>query len=264
MGAVVIKSSLERLVRSKATAVVYFGSSIIASALFSQAANVTGTGNLQWLFSGSIGGDQYFAASSTYVRGYLSIAPGSRDTSEFKNYWLSLDEKNNPDNPWHSDWYMTVNNCKLPGVNYAPYKDYQSSCPQLTAAQKSAQYVQNQYVTSTIDAIYAFASALKKARSDNGCGTSPNCSAVASMTTNAFFTNYLKKVNITYGTAEGIPSLATAAAPTHTAHKVSFDSAGELVDSFLEVWNYNNVGGKWLPKKVRIDTLGNPQKTEKH
>ncbi|XP_064620109.1 uncharacterized protein LOC135483289 [Lineus longissimus] len=246
----VVKSTLERLAGSSATAVVYFGSPIIPKALLDQASSVGGTGKLQWLFSGTIGGNQYFAKSSQNTRGYLSIAPGSRESSEFKTYWLSLDEKNNAGNPWHADWYMSVNNCKLPGVTYAPYGTL-ANCPTISPSQKSDEYVQNQYALSTIDAVYTFAAALKKARSDKGCGSStPACPAVSAMTTDDFFNNYLKKVDITFGSAEGLPSLTTNALPTNTAHKISFDGAGERMNSYLEVWNYNDIGGKWLPKKV--------------
>ena len=59
------------------------------------------------------------SSPSTYVpnsRGVIFALPKAREISEFENYFVSLPETSPPaDNPWLSDWYMTLYDCRLPG-----------------------------------------------------------------------------------------------------------------------------------------------------
>lgn len=50
-------------------------------------------------------------------KGVIFALPKDRQIPEFENYFAALSETSPPvDNPWLADWYMTLYDCKLPGM----------------------------------------------------------------------------------------------------------------------------------------------------
>lgn len=50
-------------------------------------------------------------------KGVIFALPTDRQIPEFENYFAALSQTNPPvDNPWLADWYMTLYDCKLPGM----------------------------------------------------------------------------------------------------------------------------------------------------
>lgn len=50
-------------------------------------------------------------------KGVIFALPKARQISEFENYFVALSQTNPPvDNPWLTDWYMTLYDCALPGM----------------------------------------------------------------------------------------------------------------------------------------------------
>lgn len=167
-------------------------------------------------------------------KGVLFALPKARQISEFENYFVALSHTNPPvDNPWFSDWYMTLYDCKLPGVylqaffswfwyqlirclivllaivlklhdcltpcfligiNYAPYAT-KVFCSQTVS--KRSIYTQLPYVQTTIETVYAYAKALRTAQR-NRCGDSFSgvCDNLRSMPTSEFH-NILKNTDFT-------------------------------------------------------------------
>ena len=94
--------------------------------------------------------------------GSLSIVHNSRASDKFDNYFQSLHPSNNSANPWFGEYWESVFNCTLndhPGL--------EESCDIATQAlSREVGYKQNSYVTSTLNAVYAFAHAMHNMQQD--------------------------------------------------------------------------------------------------
>ncbi|XP_033749036.1 uncharacterized protein LOC117333723 [Pecten maximus] len=226
-----IQQRLSGILNYDVTAGVFLGSAALSLKFFDALENVPNAGQMQWMLTDMNLMESY---TSPIARGAIFVGPKTVTVTEFRDYFLNLDENNPPsENPWYRDWYMTMYNCRLSGVNYAPYNSL-NLCPSLTAAQKLAAYIQVPYVETTIKAVFAYASALRVAQSAR-CGPSGTfCSSLQSLSSADFF-NYLRNVNFQFSSAEGIPSLV--------GQTLKFDSNGDSSLKDFSVFNYNNKNG---------------------
>ncbi|XP_060080414.1 uncharacterized protein LOC132559805 [Ylistrum balloti] len=226
-----IQQRLAGIVNYGVDAGLYVGSATLSLKLFSALENIPDAGKLQWMLTDMNLMESY---ASPLARGTIFIGPRTVTVTEFRDYFLGLDE-NNPssENPWYKDWYMTMYNCRLSGVNYAPYNSL-NLCPNLSSAQKEADYKQVIHVETTIKAVFAYASALRVAQGDRCGSTGTYCSALQSLSSSEFF-NYLRNVDFQFSSAQGITSLL--------GHRVKFDKNGDITTQDFTVYNYNNKNG---------------------
>ena len=113
------------------------------------------------------------------AHGSLSIVHNSFKSDKFDKYFQSLHPLNNSGNPWFDEYWESVFNCTLdgqPGLEY--------SCDiAIQTLSREAGYKQNSYVTSTINAVYAFAYAIHNMQQDlcnGGPGLCENISDITS------------------------------------------------------------------------------------
>ncbi|OWF48090.1 uncharacterized protein LOC110453540 [Mizuhopecten yessoensis] len=210
---------------------VFFGSADFSLKFFNALQGVANSGQMQWMLTDMNLMENY---ASTMARGAILVGRKTVAVTEFSDYFLGLDENNPPsENPWYKDWYMTTYNCRLSGVNYAPYNSL-NLCPSLSLAQKRAAYKQVPFVETTVKAVFAYASALRVAQNAR-CGSTPTfCSSLQSLTSSDFF-NYLRGVNFQFSSLEGIPSLV--------GQTVNFDRNGDSSVQDFSIYNYNKKNG---------------------
>ncbi|KAK7481552.1 hypothetical protein BaRGS_00027201, partial [Batillaria attramentaria] len=140
-----------------ATAAVFLGAYSDAltkmEALQSDAAAV----GIRWLYSDfDLDAD---LSSYTAARGALFITPSTVEISEFKEYFIGLDERNPPaHDPWLADWYMN-----------------------------------DPIVERTILSIFAYVEAVRMV-----CGNSGVCQTLRNMDPRMFHDTYLSKVDFTF------------------------------------------------------------------
>ncbi|XP_060605256.1 uncharacterized protein LOC132757830 isoform X2 [Ruditapes philippinarum] len=189
---------------------------------------VPGASGIQWMVS------QINLNAQTYsgrMRGAIFVQPKITEVTEFFDYFTNIDENvQSAENPWFRDWFMSLFQCRLQGVNYAPYNGL-SDCTSKTAQQKRLA-INTRYsaVDSVIKAVYAFARALKTAHSQT-CGSTPGmCLGLRQMTPQQF-QGYLSEVNLDLNDVN-IASLR--------GMRVKFDSNGDFYTSGHTYWNYNN------------------------
>lgn len=169
------------------------------------------------------------------------VAISTRRIPEFQDHLMRIDENNPLDDPWYKDHYMYMNDCKLPGITYAPYNTM-PDCQIKTEDEKRREYVQDPYALTTVDAIFTFARALKDARAAKCPGQGRgSCDALKQMTSEDFYLNFLKKVSIIYGKEERIPSWASyREEPYFRAKYTAFTDNGNIANASYDVWNMNN------------------------
>ncbi len=132
--------------------------------------------NFTWI--GSDGwGDVIPSNIHEIARGSLSIVHKSLANNKFDDYFQLLHPSNNSANPWFGEYWGSVFNCTLngqPGLE---------DCDVATQAlSREAGYTQISYVTSTLNAVYAFAHAMHNMQQDLCSGGSGLCGNISDIT----------------------------------------------------------------------------------
>ena len=109
------------------------------------------------------------------AKGLISVIPQFRQSEEFDTYFQSLNPRNNTDNPWFGEYWEETFNCSLEspppaGLNECDL-DSQAISPE-------SGYRQNGKVTFTMDAVYAFAHAIRQLQKDYCQGGPGLCPAI--------------------------------------------------------------------------------------
>ena len=142
---------------------VYFGELQGVSRLFAAAEHVSGAGKLQWLLPSTVGNRDNLGLRNAYARGVITLTPTLTRVPEFEDGWVLIPPDKPPfDTPWFSEWYMTMHQCRLNGVNYSPFKSY-PYCRHQSASERKRMYKQFYQVESAILAVFSYAKALKNA-----------------------------------------------------------------------------------------------------
>ena len=115
-----------------------------------------GSKNLTWIGSDAWG-DQLPAELHYLTHGMLSVLPRSKRSNGFDSYFRSLNPLNDITNPWFAEYWESVFNCSL---GNQPELDDCDVANQ--ALGPDSGYRQNSKVTFGIDAVYAFAHAIRK------------------------------------------------------------------------------------------------------
>ena len=245
---------LSKTLATETTGVIFFGGQTVATKLLDVAENYPNAGKLQWIFTDSLSLSETFTGKK-YPRGVISVLSGSRKIIEFEDHWVRIDV-NNPsaENPWYQDWYMTVHNCQLSGNTNPAFTGLQA-CPTLTESERRNVFVQDQFVEPAVHAVFGYAYALRKAHAEKCGGIVGICNQLATLTTQEFYTNYLRNVNFTYTKQERVESLASVGLePYNAAAKVRFDANGDIVGPTYDVYNFNDYPGGAAYKFRRVST----------
>jgi len=147
---------------SNATVVVIFGQLVTAEGVleaFQRIRNLETIPGLEekcitWIASDAWG-DQINPKHYPVAHGMLSIIPKKVPYPEFDEYFLSLNPKNNHQNPWFIEYWEKVFNCSMKNNSNLPVCDVENQ-------KLGENYKQNSKVPFTIDAIYVLAHALGK------------------------------------------------------------------------------------------------------
>lgn len=119
-----------------------------------------GSKNLTWIGSDAWG-DQLPAELHYLTHGMLSVLPRSKRNSDFDSYFRSLNPLNDIANPWFTEYWESVFNCSL-----GNRPELESCDVANQALGPDSGYRQNSKVTFGIDAVYAFAHAIRKLQLD--------------------------------------------------------------------------------------------------
>lgn len=218
--------ALQQLSSYNTVGAVYFG--VSESMVLNAIEAIPSAADIQWILSYADLNGNYL---SKYIRGTVFLQPRVSIVNEFIDYFTTSIDENNPpaSNPWYQDWFMTMFQCKLSGVNYAPYATL-SVCSPKTPSQKRAAINQRyETIDATVKAVYAYAKALRDAQGSL-CGGVGLCNALRSMSPQQFH-SYLMNVNLHMNDVN-IASLSN--------NTVAFDQNGDNLYSAHRIWNYND------------------------
>jgi hypothetical protein len=131
-----------------------------------------GSKNFTWIGSDAWG-DQLPAELHYLTHGMLSVLPRSKRNGDFDSYFKSLNPLNDNANPWFAEYWESIFNCSL---GNRPELDDCDVANQ--ALGPDSGYRQNSKVTFGIDAVYAFAHAIRKLQQDFCPGGRGLCDAI--------------------------------------------------------------------------------------
>lgn len=211
---------------SGSTAGIFFGSFADAQMMMQALQGNAVATNIKWLFS-DLDLDADLSAF-TAAQGAMYVSPSTLTIDEFRNYFIGLDERNPPaTDPWLADWYMKAYKCKLPSVNYDPFRSL-PDCQQKTVDERTRTYRQDPLVEHTILTIFAYAEAVRAV-----CGSTGVCSTLRQMDPLTFHTQYLSKVDFTFPTTFSIQSLR--------GRRIAFDLNGDPLTSSFTFYRYDHI-----------------------
>ncbi len=239
-------NTVSNILDTNVNGVLYFGGLTGLGKLMEAMEEFSEAGRLQWVIS-----DGRFAETLTfaYAKGVITVSPSARTVSEFQDFWTSIDPQDPPfTSPNFQEFHMASNRCKFSGITNPAYVNF-SDCEATTQEQRRQAFSQEGNTESGILAVYAYARALKNAHLEK-CGGNPGlCDTLLRTTSEEFFRDYLRDVDLTFGDEERLPSLASAsdaAAPK----RLRFDRNGDVSEVAFDVWNVNDRSGETTFMKV--------------
>ena len=122
--------------------------------------------NITWIGSDSWG-DNVPPRYNKIAQGLLSTIPQVHLSEIFDDYFLSLHPtKNNTRNPWFNEYWEEIFNCSLGGRKDAERCDLDNQ-----AQSRENGYRQNSLLPFVVDAVYAFAHAIRNIQKENCIGS---------------------------------------------------------------------------------------------
>ena len=122
--------------------------------------------NITWIGSDSWG-DNVPPRYNKIAQGLMSTIPQVHLSEIFDDYFLSLHPtKNNTRNPWFNEYWEEIFNCSLGGRKDAKPCDLDNQ-----AQSREKGYRQNSLLSFVVDAVYAFAHAIRNIQKDNCTGS---------------------------------------------------------------------------------------------
>ena len=119
------QSIIKQLLGKRITNAVFVGDSKIGINLLRAAEMVQDGGQIEWIFSSTLGGDSNMVENVKFARGMVSVSPAVRHIAEFEDYYVRIDPNNPPDqDPFYKEAYMQMAKCRLDDINYAPYNGF--------------------------------------------------------------------------------------------------------------------------------------------
>ncbi|XP_078679957.1 uncharacterized protein LOC144915447 isoform X3 [Branchiostoma floridae x Branchiostoma belcheri] len=181
---------------------------------------------LTWIVSEGVGPDQTAVQEyGSHARGMVTFRPAFSVIQEFQQHMESQHAVNRRGiNPWFPEYYMELNQCKINhrSFDYTTRKYVRfANLPECDSLVMLSGFNQTFVASKTIDAVYAFAHALRAAQTDL-CEPNPSglCDELLEMTQEEFF-RYLQDV---YFTGLG-------------GNTVRFDETGN-VEAAYDLFNY--------------------------
>lgn len=163
-------------------------------------------------------GDQLPVEYHPIARGMISVSPKATVSSEFDEYFTSLNPRSYRVNPWFTEYWKTFFNCTFDNSSASG----QLCDPEQQVISPETGYTQNSKVTFTIDAVYAFAYAIHDMISKR-CIGSQLCPEVTDKRSGGvairgeLLLEYLKNTSF----------------PGKSAEKIEFDSSGDEQGDFV-------------------------------
>ncbi|XP_014671755.1 PREDICTED: metabotropic glutamate receptor 2-like [Priapulus caudatus] len=221
--------------------VAFVSNSAVARELLSAADRIPGGADVAWVFSDGLGTAADVISDLRASRGVVAVGATPQPTIDsFGIHWATLDETGKEEallgNPWFKEYFQEAHGCSLPGERaYAALP----ACPERTFAERQRHFTQSDDVVRVIDAVYAYAEALRAAHSAI-CGPTYRgvCDALSRITREVFFRDYLAAVSFTYGERN-------RAAPELYNRLVAFDERGNPSGSKLGVYSYQRTNNEW-------------------
>ncbi|XP_078599858.1 metabotropic glutamate receptor 3-like isoform X1 [Branchiostoma floridae x Branchiostoma japonicum] len=212
-----------------ARGVVVFATENVLDALFYAAAR-KGARRLQWIVTGTPPEKIRAAELFSAARGLIVVSP-SPDIAQidvFKHSFVNLDPYSRQENPWFQEYFMETNQCALDmfsdELRFTKFSGYdlcdRNSKRVMENTLKSRDTATLDHISFTIDAVYAYAFALKKAH-EKRCGGTPGiCEELLEFSQRKMF-QFLKAVNFT----------------NLGGKKIQFDGLGSAIGKF-SIFNY--------------------------
>lgn len=165
-------------------------------------------------------GDQLPSEFHSVARGMISVSPEASVSSEFDQYFTSLNPVNYTANPWFREYWEVYFNCSFDSGNTQQLQLCDPAGQEAISAETG--YRQNSKVTFTIDAVYAFAYAVHNMVTAL-CPSNQLCSDVVDTRSGGeavrgeLLLEYLKNVSF----------------PGMSAARIEFDSSGDEQGDFV-------------------------------
>ncbi|XP_066145310.1 metabotropic glutamate receptor 2 isoform X2 [Euwallacea fornicatus] len=144
----------------RARGCIIFGSDQEVAELMKAVRRCNATGHFSW-----IGSDGWSARSvvtennEAEIEGTLSVQPQANPVKGFKDYFLSLNVKNNIRNPWFIEFWEHQFKCRVPNSPSTPYNNFKACLGNETLTEENTRFEdQLQFVS---DAVMAFAYAIR-------------------------------------------------------------------------------------------------------
>ncbi|XP_052228969.1 metabotropic glutamate receptor-like [Dreissena polymorpha] len=141
------------------TVVILFASSDIVNKIFRIVDKMEFQNHFQWVGSDDWTGRSVPTEVQDIVEGTIGVQHKIRIIPDFDKYFLKLRPDTNTRNPWFKKYWEQIFNCSF--VSNDKKKHVPSCDPNLELSEKG-KYQRNQNTYSTMDAVYAFAYALKE------------------------------------------------------------------------------------------------------
>ena len=195
-----------------ASAVVLFGHTSIAKGLLDALMRQNITRRLFWVGSDSwgVGLDGIYPM---LLGNQISVVPKTNPSVEFDRYFKSLHISNHTSNPWFAEYWQNTFNCSLSNVTGDPRKLCDTANQQISSA---AGYVQESFIPLTIDAVMAFAYAIRDLQKSACNGSGLLCSGILDSQSRNYIPGELLK-----------PYLFNATFPSQSGGNFSFDMNGD-------------------------------------
>ena len=229
-----------------ASAVVLFGHYDIAIGLLDALKRQNITRRLFWVGSDSWGKELQDGIYPMLLGNQISVAPTTIPSVEFDRYFESLHVSNHTSNPWFAEYWQDTFHCSLSNVTNDPRKLCDLANQRISP--KSG-YVQDSFIPLTIDAVMAFAYAIRNLQMNN-CNGSGLCSAILS-TGDSQSRNYIPGEILK-------PYLFNATFPGQSGGNFSFDKNGDPSIVSYTIWNLQIQNGSFSYKSVGTWSNGNP------
>ena len=216
-----------------ASAVVLFGHSAIAEGLLDALARRNITRRLFWVGSDSWG-DSLSGIYPKLLSNLISLTPKANTSEKFNAYFQSLHISNHTSNPWFAEYWQLKFNCSLQNQTGSTFKPNCDVANQRMSSETG--YVQESFVPHAIDAVTAFAYAVRNLQKSlcNGSGLCNASLYTGDLQSHLFIPGNLLK-----------PYLFNVSFQSQSGANFTFDKNGDPARAFYTIKNLQFQNGSF-------------------